>query len=125
MALSWILYYSVRDAGGSSFIIATVYGKYGVGHRITYLSSQKFDCWLDGVNFVSSMSKDYHMINLYRKYFCLLDLVITLSSISFQLRFNSALPLLEDLKLIVNNPCRFSEAINHYTKRANPIQTIN
>ena len=124
MALSWIMYYSVGDAGGSPLSIAAGYGKYGVGHRITHLYSQKFDCWLDGGTCVLSLSRDYHMINLYGKYFCLLDLVITVSSISFQLRVNSALPLLDDLEVTVNNPCRFSEAINHYIKTANPIQKI-
>ena len=73
---------------------------------------------------VSSLSRDYHMTNLYRKYFCLLDLVVKLSSISFQLRVNSALPLLDYLKLTVNNTYFFSEAINHYIKTANLIQKI-
>ena len=64
------------------------------------------------------------MINLYGKYFCLLDLVITVSSISFQLRVNSALPLLDDLKLTVNNTKKKSEASNHYIKTENSIQKI-
>ena len=97
------MYYSVGDAGGSSSSIAAGDVKYGAGCRITHISSQKVDCWLDGGNFVLSLSRDYHMITLYRKYFCLLDLVVNLSSISFQLRVNSALPLLDDLKLTVNN----------------------
>ena len=66
--LSWIMYCSVGDAGGSSFSIASGDGKYGMGHRITHLSSQKVDCWIDGGNFVSSMRRDYHMITLSGKY---------------------------------------------------------
>ena len=118
------MYYSVFDAGGYSFSIAAGDGKGGVDHRITHLYYQKIDCWLDEGNSVSSLSRDYHMINLYRKYSCLLDLVVKLSSISFQFRGKSSLPLLDDLKLNFKHPYRFSEAINHYIKTSNQIQKI-
>ena len=81
MVLSWIRDYSVGDGGGYSFIIAYGDGTCGVAPSITHLSSQKVDCWIDGGNIVSSLSIDYHMITLYGKYFCLLDLAVKLSSI--------------------------------------------
>ena len=54
----------------------------------------------------------------------MLNLVIKLHSISFQLGVKSALLLLDDLKLTVNNPYRFSEAINHYIKTSDLIKKI-
>ena len=121
MALSWIRDYSVGGSGGSLLVIASGYCKGGVGPRITHLSSQKVDFWLDGGNLVSSLSRDYHMITLYGKYFYLLYLVVKLSSISFHSMFKSVISLLYYLKLTINNPSHFSEAINQHIKTSNPI----
>ena len=58
-------------------------GRGGVGPRTTHLSSKKVDCWLDDGDIFSSHSG--------------------FSSISFHFRGKSALPLVDDIKLTVNN----------------------
>ena len=70
---------TIGATDGSSFSVNSGNFIFDVGPRTTNLSYYKVDCWLDGVYFVSSQSR--------------------LSSITFQYRNKSALPLLVDVKL--------------------------
>ena len=55
--------YPFYASGGSSFGIAVGYGKVGFGPRTTHISSQKFCCFLGGVNLVSYLSSDYQYMS--------------------------------------------------------------
>ena len=56
------MYHSVGSDGGSSFVVSYGDGKGGVGPRTTQMFSQKYDCWFDGGDFVSYLSKYYPTI---------------------------------------------------------------
>ena len=63
ITLYWSSYYPVGAAGDSSFSVSDGDGKGSVGTRTTHLSSQKFDCWIDGGKFVSYWISDYPSIS--------------------------------------------------------------
>ena len=51
--------YPVGNSDYSSFGVAVIDSKGGVGPRTTQFTSHKYYCWLGGGNFVSSKSRDY------------------------------------------------------------------
>ena len=50
---------AVGASYGYLFAVPSVYGKGGVGPRITYHNSNKVDCWIDVGIFVSSRSREH------------------------------------------------------------------
>ena len=54
--------YKCSAFDGSSFVLGDGDGKYGMVPRTTHIYFQKVDCWLDGGDFLSYLSRYYPSI---------------------------------------------------------------
>ena len=62
MASYLIMNYKFSALDGYSFVVGDGDGKFGVVPRTNHVYFQKFDCWLDGSDFLSYQSRYYPSI---------------------------------------------------------------